>query len=297
MVDYNTIVVGAGTAGLTAAIYTARKNESVLILEGTGIGGQIATSPCVENYPGFSSISGAEFSDHLFNQVTALGADFEFEEVLGIKKNDDGSITVTSDGNTRTCNKLILATGVHHRKLGLADEERLSGKGVSYCAVCDGAFFKGKTVAVVGGGSSALQSVKLLSGLCQKVYLIHRRDEFRGEQRLADELKAIENVEFILNSTVEKLTGDKVLQSITVKNKLTDETSEIALEGLFVYIGQIPNNAAFGDVVALDEAGYIIAGEDCKTNVEGIYAAGDCRTKKVRQLTTAAADGSVCALA
>lgn len=295
---YDTIILGAGTAGLTAAIYTARKAKSVLVIESTGIGGQISFSPCVENYPGFEKISGSEFSDKLYEQCLALGAEIELETVSKIEVVEDGKKLVYSENNSvvRECEKIIIATGVEHRKLGLPNEERLTGRGVSYCAVCDGAFFKGKTVAVVGGGSSALQSTRLLSGLCEKVYLIHRRNEFRGEQKLADELKKLPNVEFVLDSTVEKLNGEKFLESISVKNKLSGEEKDIPLDGLFIYIGQIPNNEIFRGTVELDQNGYIIASEDCRTNLDGVFAAGDCRTKSVRQLTTAAADGSVAAL-
>lgn len=295
---YNTIIIGAGTAGLTAAIYTARKSKSVLIIESTGIGGQISFSPCVENYPGFSKISGSEFSDKLYEQCLDLGVEIELETVTKIEVNKDGKKLVYSDDDTvvRECEKIIIATGVEHRKLGLQNEEQLTGHGVSYCAVCDGAFFKGKTVAVVGGGSSALQSVRLLSDICQKVFLIHRRSEFRGEQKLADELKALNNVEFILDSTVEKLNGENQLESILVKNKSDNSEKEIVINGLFIYVGQIPNNEIFRGVVDLDDGGYIVASENCRTNINGVFAAGDCRTKAVRQLTTAASDGSVAAL-
>lgn len=297
MTDYNTIIIGAGTAGLTAAIYTARKAQSVLVLESTGIGGQISTSPCVENYPGFESISGIEFSDKLYEQAQKLGVVIEFEQASKIEALSDGTKCVYSDNNSirRTCQKIIIATGVVHRHLALEGEDTLSG--ISYCAVCDGAFYKGKTVAVVGGGSSALQSTKLLAGLCSKVYLIHRRDSFRGEQRLADQIAALPNVEFLLNKNVTKLIGNTALSGIEITDKNTLKTDTVLLDGLFIYIGQIPQNDIFKDTVKLDESGYIIAGEDCKTNVDGIFAAGDCRTKTVRQLTTAAADGSVCALA
>lgn len=297
--NYDTIIIGAGTAGLTAAVYTARKAKSVLVVESTGIGGQIAFSPCVENYPGFEKISGSEFSDKLYEQALALGVEIELETVSGIEIGADGQKFVYSEDNSikRACNKIIIATGVEHRKLGLPNEEALTGRGISYCAVCDGAFFKGKTVAVVGGGSSALQSVRLLSGLCEKVFLIHRRNEFRGEQRLAEDVKALPNVEFVLNSTVETIHGVEKLERISVYNKERGETTEISLDGLFIYIGQIPNNKVFEHTVALDAYGYILAGEDCRTSVDGVFAAGDCRTKAVRQLTTAAADGTVSALA
>ncbi len=297
MTDFNTVIIGAGTAGLTAAIYTARKSKSVLVLESTGIGGQIATSPCVENYPGFESISGIEFSDKLYEQALSYGITLEFEQASKIEVNSEGKKFVYTENNQKkySCEKIIIATGVKHRHLELEGEDTLSG--VSYCAVCDGAFYKGKDVAVVGGGSSALQSTRLLSGLCNKVYLIHRRDSFRGEQKLADEIAKLPNVQFVLNSNITKLNGENQLSGITVTNKETGENTNISINGLFIYIGQIPQNEIFKSTVDLDENGYIVANEDCKTSLEGIFAVGDCRTKAVRQLTTAAADGTVAALA
>ncbi|MCI8332362.1 MAG: thioredoxin-disulfide reductase [Clostridiales bacterium] len=296
---YDTIIIGAGPAGLTAAIYTARNEKSALVLESAGIGGQISLSPLVENYPGFEKISGSELSDKLYEQALALGVTIAIEEASRIEVNPDGTKSVYSEADQvkRTCRKLIIATGQKHRKLGLDKEEKLIGRGISYCAVCDGPFFKNKTVAVVGGGSSALQSAKLLSGLCQKVYLIHRRDEFRGEQKLANELKQIPNIEFILKSTVEQIEGDSALTGVILTNTDTKEKRTIALDGLFIYIGHIPNNDICKGLVDMDDYGYIIAAEDGRTNIDGIYAAGDCRTKAVRQLTTATADGTVCALA
>ncbi len=293
--NYDIIIIGAGTAGLTAAIYAARAGKKVLILENEGIGGQISTSPKVENYPGFSEISGMEFSDRLYEQASALGVELELDKAEKITDNGN-SKTVKTEYSEFTCKAVIIATGVKHRHLGIDAEEKYMGRGVSYCAVCDGAFYKGKDVAVVGGGNSAVQSAIMLSNICNKVYLILRRDEFRCEKKLSDEVRAIENVELVLNSTVKDLQGDGKLATILTENK-TGEIKEINAEGLFVLVGQIPENSAFADLITLDESGYIVAGEDCKTNVDGIFAAGDCRTKAIRQLTTAAADGSVSALA
>ncbi len=293
--NYDIIIIGAGTAGLTAAIYAARAGKKVLILENEGIGGQISTSPKVENYPGFFEISGMEFSDRLYEQASALGVELELDKAEKITDNGN-SKTVKTEYSEFTCKAVIIATGVKHRHLGIDAEEKYMGRGVSYCAVCDGAFYKGKDVAVVGGGNSAVQSAIMLSNICNKVYLIHRRDEFRCEKKLSDEVRAIENVELVLNSTVKDLRGDGKLATILTENK-TGEIKEINAEGLFVLVGQIPENSAFADLITLDESGYIVAGEDCKTNVDGIFAAGDCRTKAIRQLTTAAADGSVSALA
>ena len=296
---YDTIIIGAGTAGLTAAIYTARNEKSALVMESAGVGGQISLSPLGENYPGFEKISGAEFSDKLYEQALALGVELVLEEAEKIETAPDGSKVVYSEGGAvkRTCRKLIIATGQKHRKLGLANEEKLTGRGVSYCAVCDGPFFKKKTVAVVGGGSSALQSARLLAGLCEKVYLIHRREQFRGEQLLAGQLADLANVEFVLNSTVQGLEGEDKLTALTVVRTDTGAQTRLPVDGLFVYIGQLPNTEICKGVVQIDDYGYIVAAEDCRTSVPGIFAAGDCRTKSIRQLTTAAADGTVCALA
>lgn len=293
--DYDIIVVGAGCAGLTAAIYCARAGKSVLVLENESIGGQISTSPKVENYPGIASISGIDFSDKLFEQATDLGVSVELEHAEKLIDNG-GTKTVVTDYGTHTCKAVILATGVKHRKLGLDNEEKLIGRGVSYCAVCDGAFFKGKPVAIAGGGNSALQSAIMLSSICEKIFLIHRRSEFRAEERLVENARAISNIEFVLDSTVEALVGEDKLKAIITKNKEGEERT-IEVSGLFVQVGQVPENSVFSDIISLDAGGYIIASEDCKTNINGVFAAGDCRTKQIRQLTTAAADGSVAALA
>ena len=295
---YDTIIIGAGTAGLTAAIYTARAEKSVLVLESNGIGGQISSAPVVENYPGFKTISGMEFSNKLFEQATALGVELVLEDASKIEV-ENGERYVYSEKSSvkRTCNKIIIATGRTPRKLGLEGEDKLAESGVSYCAVCDGAFYKNQTVAVTGGGNTALQSAKLLSGICKKVYLIHRRDEFRGEKKLSLELEKIDNIEFVLNSSVDSFIGENDLTGIGVINNKTGEKKNIPADGLFVCTGHIPNNEIFRGVIDLNEQGYIIATENCKTNIEGVYAAGDCRTKNVRQLTTAAADGTQCALA
>ncbi|MBQ2775783.1 MAG: FAD-dependent oxidoreductase [Clostridia bacterium] len=294
MQQYDIIIVGAGTAGLTAAIYALRAGKSVLVTEGEGFGGQITSSPRVENYPGIASISGNEFADGLVSQALTLGADVELERVEKII--DGAEKTVITDSNSYSCKCVIIATGAKHRPLGIEREEDFSGMGLSYCAVCDGAFFKGQEVAVVGGGDSALQSAIFLSAYCSKVTLIHRRNEFRGEKALVDTLNTKDNVSMLLESEVSELIGDGTLTAVKVKNK-SGEEQELPLNGLFVAVGQMPDNKAFADVVKLDDFGYIIADEDCETGTAGIYTAGDCRTKQVRQLTTAAADGAVAALA
>lgn len=289
------IVIGAGPAGLTAAIYALRAGKSVLIFEKELFGGQITYSPSVENYPGFKQISGNEFAEHLIDQATALGAEIEFAAVTGIL---DGPVkTVVTDGGNYECKSVIIASGSRHRHLGLEREEELTGSGISYCAVCDGAFFKGKTVAVAGGGDAALQDAIFLSERCRHVYLIHRRDTLRGEAHLESILRARDNVEFVLNSVIEKLEGEQKLSGILVKNKLTGEHTQIALDGLFIAVGQEPQNAPFAGLITLDNAGYADAGEDCSTATPGIFVAGDCRKKAVRQLTTAVGDGAVAGLA
>lgn len=292
---YDIIVIGGGPAGLTAALYALRAEKSVLVLEGSGFGGQIVYTPKVENFPGTLSMSGAEFADKLVEQVLSLGGQVEFEKVVEVK---DGEIkTVVTDSGEYTAKSIIIATGVKNRPLGVEGEEKLIGRGLSFCAVCDGAFYKGKTVAVVGGGNTAIEDAIYLSALANRVYLIHRRQEFRAEPRLVKELKEKANIELVLDSTVSGFLKEDRLNGIEVINKITQEKREILIDGIFVAIGQIPQNKIFENIVDLDENGYIIAGEDCKTSAEGIYAAGDCRTKSVRQLTTAVGDGTVAAIA
>lgn len=293
---YDIGIIGAGTAGMTAAIYGLRAGKSVLLIEGATFGGQITSSPRVENYPGIASMSGNEFAAALVDQALLFGAETEFAEVTGLRREEPYWVIVTEDGEI-TCKSVILATGVTQRNLGLEKEEQLTGAGISYCAVCDGAFFKGQKVAVAGGGSTALQDAMFLSEYCEKVFLIHRRDAFRGETALAEQLKKKENVEFVLDTLVVGLDGTDSLEGLWLEQKKTGERSRLSVSGLFVAIGQRANNERFADQVRLDEAGYIRAGEDCVTSAEGIFAAGDCRTKQVRQLTTAAADGAVAGLA
>jgi thioredoxin reductase (NADPH) len=293
---HDIVIIGAGCAGMTAALYAARAGRSVLLLESENFGGQITFSPRVENFPSIGAISGSEFADNLFEQISALGVETELERVTGVRDGGTVKTVVTEDGE-HDCKAVIIATGVRHRALGLPGEEELTGKGVSYCAVCDGAFYKGGTVAVVGGGNTALQDALFLSQYCKKVYLIHRRGSFRGEEQLVSAVKGKDTIELVLDSVVESLEGGGMLTGITVRNTVSSETKELPADGLFVAIGQKPDNDAFSELVSLDADGFIIASEDCKTSAEGIFAAGDCRTKEVRQLTTAAADGAVAALA
>lgn len=302
------IIIGAGTAGLTAAIYALRAGKSVLVLEQGSYGGQIVNTPNVENYPGIEQISGYEFASGLFRQAEKLGMEYRNEKVKDIRLEEaadkalssvsvkSDKIVETAEGNYRA-KALILATGAKNRPLGIEKEAEFTGRGISYCATCDGMFFRGKKVAVVGGGNTALEDAAFLSNYCEKVYLVHRREGFRGEDKLVKELQERENVEFLLNKTVQAIEGDQMLQAVILRDKNSGEEFRLEISGLFVAIGQVPANEAFADLVDLDEGGYILAGEDCRTSVEGIFAAGDCRRKTVRQLTTAAADGAIAALA
>ena len=286
MADADVIIVGAGTAGLTAAIYVQRAGKKALVFEEAVYGGQIVNTPDIENYPGIAHISGYEFATGLYNQATELGAEVRFEKVLSIE-NEGAEKRVKTTGGEYTARAVILATGAKNRALGLPREKELTGRGISYCATCDGAFFRGKEVAVNGGGNTALEDAAYLANGCSKVYVIHRRDQFRGDAK-ADPA---------IISTVTALFGEKKLEGIEVTNKVTGEKRTLPVAALFVAIGQEPDNAPFANVAALDGKGYIEAGEDCRTETEGIYTAGDCRTKEVRQLTTAAADGAVAAMA
>lgn len=293
---YDIIIVGGGTAGLSAAIYGVRAGKRVLVLEQKNYGGQIVNSPEIENYPGIRHISGFEFATSLYEQATGLGAEFELGRVIRIEEAGAKKLVATEEKEYEA-RAVILATGAKNRPLGVEREKQFIGAGVSYCATCDGAFFRGREVAVVGGGNTALEDALFLSGYCSRVYVIHRREKFRGEDKQVEALKAKENVEFILNSVVTELKGDKVLEGICLKDVVTGETSEKKLSGLFVAIGQMPDNEAFANLIAVDEKGYIQAAEDCRTAVPGIFTAGDCRTKVVRQLATAASDGAVAGLA
>lgn len=292
---YDIAIIGAGWAGLTAAVYARRAGKTVLVVEGESFGGQIASSPLVENYPGIKSMTGLELANGLLQQATDLGAKIEIDRVKEVQNFPDKKILLTEFGQYEA-KTLIIATGVTRRKLGLPRETELTGKGVAYCTVCDGAFFKNKVTAIAGGGNAAVRGAMYLSEYCEKVYLIHRRDQFRAEQKLVETAKKIKNIEFILNSRVITLNGEKKLASVTLENN-QGEKSELVTDGLFVAIGQKPNNAVFANLLKLDEEGFIVAGENCLTQVEGIFVAGDCRTKQVRQLTTAGADGAIAALA
>lgn len=289
---YDIIIVGAGPAGLTAAIYARRASKKVLVLEAKNYGGQIINTLDIENYPVERHISGFDFATKLYNQAKDLGAEIIFEKVIEIKDEKEKEVITTK--NKYTTKTIILATGSENRKLGLDNEDELIGKGISYCATCDGAFYKNKDVAVVGGGNTALEDALYLSDIANKVYLIHRRDEFRGVESTLNLLKEKKNVEFIYNSNITKIISEDRLNSIEVTNK-NGNVREINVSGLFIAIGRIPENQNFDKIINMDKAGYIIAGENCNTNIPGIFVAGDNRTKEVRQLVTATSDGAVSA--
>ncbi len=290
---YDIIIIGGGPAGLTAALYARRGGKQVLVLEQAAFGGQITYSPRVENIPGFVQLSGNEFADKLVEQVLEQGAEVEPAQVLSIR---DGEVkTVVTDSGEYQAKAVIIATGAKHRMLGIEREEQFLGEGISFCAVCDGAFYRGKTVGVVGGGNSALQEAVLLSELAEKVYIFQNLSTLTGEMKLREQLEAKENVEICCSVTVKALLGEEVLEGVTLAEE--NGSREVKLDGLFVAIGLIPQNEAFAEVLNLDDRGYAISDESCTTGTPGIFVAGDCRTKKIRQVATAAADGAVAALA
>lgn len=293
---YDILIIGGGPAGLTAATYARRAGKSVLVIEKNAFGGQITWSPKVENYPGFVSISGAALGDCFLEQAMEQGAEVELDEAVAVSVDADGVKTVRCESGAAFQGRaLIAAVGARPRMLGVAREEELIGNGVCYCAVCDGAFFAGQDVAVCGGGNAALQDALLLSEKCRHVTLIHRRDSFRGEQKLVEALEKRENVTFLLNARVAGLLGEAELSGLVIEQ--AGARRELSVAGLFVAVGHRPDNGIFAALMALDEAGYADAKEDCLTKSAGVFAAGDCRAKAVRQLTTAAADGAVAALA
>ena len=293
---YDILIVGGGPAGLTAAIYAARAGKRAAILEKEAFGGQIASAPLVENYPGILSISGAELARQMTEQARAFGAEIVYTEAAGLEKTSAGFRVSCTDG-VREAKTVILATGAAHRQLGLPGETALTGCGISYCAVCDGAFYEGADVAVVGGGDTALQDALFLANTCRSVTLIHRRDTFRASAQLVRRAQAQENIRILRSCTVQRLLlSDDSLQGAELLNGKTEETERIYVEGLFVAVGQTPQSAPFEDAVAT-ENGYYLAGEDTNTSRPGVFAAGDGRKKQVRQLTTAVSDGAAAALA
>lgn len=295
MDKFDVVIVGGGPAGLTAGLYAKRMGKSALIIEGEVFGGQITASPKVENFPSQKSISGNEFAEALLNQVLSLEVQIELDSIKSITR-QDGGFKLTGEYKSYQAGSVILAIGCKHKHLGVDNEEKLVGSGVSYCAVCDGVFFRNKAVAVVGGGNAALQEAVYLSSICEKVYLIHRRDAFRGDESLVKQLQGKANVEMVLDSVITELQGEQKLSAVAIKNVKDGTVREIQLSGVFVAIGQVPNTQIFEGFVALNEGGYVIAAEDCRTSEAGIFTAGDCRVKEVNQLTTAVADGAVSAV-
>lgn len=289
---YDIIIIGSGIAGLTSAIYALNNKRKVLILESQTYGGQIINSNIINNYPGFLEISGFDLMTNIYNQVKNLGGVIKYEEVLEITKNKK----VITKNETYEAKSIIISTGLAPRKLNLENEDKFIGKGISYCATCDGSFYKDKDVMVVGGGNTAIEDVIYLSNICKKVYLVYRRKELRKDVNLTEKVKELSNVEIIYNSNIEKLNGDESLNSVDIINKDTEKITNIIIDGLFVAIGKIPSGNIFKDLLNVTENGYIITDEDCHTNIEGIYAAGDIRKKRLRQLVTAASDGAIAAI-
>ncbi len=287
------VVIGAGPAGLTAAIYARRASKSVIVLEALSYGGQIINTPDIENYPSAAHISGFDFATKIYEQAKSLGAEIKFEKAVEIRDGGDVKTVVTAK-NEYDAKAVIIATGSANRKLGLPDEDKLTGRGVSYCATCDGAFFRNKKVAVAGGGNTALEDALYMADIAEKVYLIHRRDAFRGEDTTVERLKSRDNVSFVLNSRVTKLNAGRRLESIEVTDK-DGKVSTLEVSGLFVAVGRVPENQNFSSLIDLDEAGYAASSENCRTRTPGVFVAGDNRAKEVRQLVTAAADGAVAA--
>ncbi len=291
---YDIIIVGGGPAGLTAALYACRANKSVLVMEKAAFGGQITYSPKVENIPGFVSLTGNEFADKMVEQILEQGAEVEPCEAFEIK---DGDIkTVVTDSGEFQAKAVIIATGAKHRLPGIEREDNFIGNGISFCAVCDGAFYEGKDVCVLGGGNSALQEALLLSDLANKVYVVQNLEKLTGEAKLADKLYEKSNVEIITSSVITELLGDDELNGVVIKSD-SGESRTLSVDGLFVAIGLIPQNDIFANVLKLNAYGYADVDESCKCDTKGIFVAGDCRSKRIRQVATACADGAIAALA
>lgn len=292
--EYDLIIIGAGTAGLSASIYAVRAGLKTICIESFVHGGQIINTPDIVNYPAIEIISGADFANQLYTHATSLGADVVYEQIKDIDLGNDIK-KITTNEKTYTSKAVIIANGAKHRELECIGEEDFKGKGVSYCATCDGNFYKDKIVVVVGGGNTALQDALYLTKLAKEVHLIHRREEFRGNNLTAENLKNNKNVTFHLNKRVVEIKGNDNVEEVIVEDTQTKNKESIKVDGIFVAIGLKPDNENFSKWVDLDEFGYIISDEDCKTKTSGVFVAGDTRTKSVRQLITAAADGAVSA--
>lgn len=290
---YDLIILGSGPAGLSAAIYAKRAELNTIVIEKAPMsGGQVINTYEVDNYPGYKGISGFDLSMKFREHCDQLGVSFVTGEVSNMTVNDDIKTITLTNGNRYDAKAVIIAMGAIWRKLGVPGEEKYSGLGVSYCATCDGAFFRNKEVAVVGGGDVAVEDAIFLARLCKKVYVIHRRDSFRAAKVLSTKLQTIENVEILWNTTVEEIKGTEFVDSLIIKDKMTEEVRKLQVAGVFIAVGTVPNSEVFQGVVDLDSSGYIIADETCQTNINGILAAGDIRTKELRQIITAASDGA-----
>ncbi len=295
---YDIIIVGGGAAGMTAALYALRNGKTALVIEKQGFGGQITHSPKVENYPGTLQMSGNEFADRMLDQILNQGAQIELETVTAVEDAGESKLVRTAEGGAYEARAVVLATGVRHRMLGLEGEEELVGEGISFCAVCDGDFYSDQTVCVAGGGNSALQEAVLLAEKCREVIILQDLPQLTGEQRLRDALAKKPNVRVICDTRINRLlTGDGALRGVEIESRTTGEKQEIACDGLFVAIGLIPENGPFAALAELNEWGYFDSDERCLTKTPGLFVAGDCRSKGVRQLTTAVADGATAALA
>lgn len=292
----NILIIGAGPAGLTAAIYAIRAGYSAVVLEENIYGGQVAATPVVENYPAIETITGVDFSINLYGQAVALGADIRFEKLISCSLSEREKVLTTANGEIRG-RAVIIANGAKRAKLDCPGEERLTGRGVSWCATCDGAFYKGQEVAIVGGGNTALEDALFLSNSCKTVHVVHRREEFRASPILQAALKKRQNIAFHFNSVVSEILGESAVESVTLKNVNTGAQSSLPLAGVFVAIGTRPDNELYRAYAPLDESGYFDVGEDCKTPTVGVFVAGDSRKKPLRQIVTATADGAVAASA
>lgn len=292
---YDIVIIGSGPAGLTASIYASRANKSVLVIEKEAFGGMITHSPKVENYPGYEKISGLDLADKFVAQAMALKVNFEFDEIVSIEKTLDGFKAIGIH-NSYDAKSVIIATGSKHRTLKLENEEKLVGKGISYCAVCDGPFYTGMDVTLIGGGNSAMQEALLLSSYCNSVTIIQNLPYLTGEDALAKQIEKTPNIKVVYNKIVVSLIGKETLNSIILQDQETGEKEIFETKSIFVAIGQEANNEAFKNVCSLDSNGFIISNDSCNTDVEGIYVAGDCRIKKIRQIVTASSDGSIAAL-
>ena len=294
---YDVAIIGGGPAGLTAGIYAARAGKSTAVIERGLIGGQITFTDSIDNFPAAPGMNGAEYAMKIQSQAESFGAEIIMDEITEVAppESEGGAFKIKGNSDEYEATAVVLATGLDNRKMGISGEDGLISRGISFCAVCDGAFFRNKEVAVYGGGNTAVEDAAFLANICSKVTIIHRRDRFRAEQAVVDELKALDNVEFVMTSNVVGVNGDKALESITVKNNETGETRDIDVSALFVAIGKIPNGKPFANLVATDEAGYFDIGETCEASTPGVFVAGDGRSKELKQLTTAVSDGSIAA--